>query len=800
MDILLSYKNITDGDDIKTVKKFTHIKTLTYGDFTQYTYSIATARKGPSQFEDYIYSNNPILVKVISRGFSIIVNKGEIISVLEGPCKFSGKTIVDEDPEDDQDVIEDSNAIYDHKKIIKWSNSHLLEIIETEKANGKFVIFRAVMFEGKVYLHVGSKNKHLFFPIDQIDSYIIRPDSGDIVSAILQDVKKNLDLLTDVQLMDKFHQNYSLCGELCDGQHFMPGDNTVSWFGLFKSGKSMDTSECFKFIKSLGIQTVQWSLVYKKGSNPEDLEKVFLLSRCKLNEGSVLRCRNTDTNEIILVKTKSVSYITKRFMRQSILKGYCHMVDSVKKRFIDAQKYHGLNTNASIRICNQLVKFGLWLMSKEYPVAVLGVTQVNSIRGCLINGFSHYWTQYLTESGDSEQILTPDDFGDMDELFFSSNTEPYILRNYCNPVQVIFFQGLQGSGKSTIGESVREELAKIGKKVTIVEQDRFYGCTLSCQGYLSHSIKNSMGPDVILVTRCNANPTQFEKYLQICYKLPSVVTFAVPHVVDELYLAVCIEGVINRSNSHDLLLVGRKEFPIEEATNFIMDNYKDFKRQKVDNEIHIYKDNLKLQQAAKNIYSQIGKSKSNKVFIDWVKTNIHELHSIRNSISDLTNEVIQIIRKTSNGENLVLYDKPLYIGLAVQDKNRNELIKFIKTHNSIIDFSKTTTHVNYCTQLFIGGKELNFNDKSLCKPMDLINAKIDALVIRKVDGSCSFRIKKDSLILNSQVVKMNQIPHITGIIPHTEKTTISYHFIGLTDNTVHIVPMNYELILTTFYA
>ena len=476
------------------------------------------------------------------------------------------------------------------------------------------------------------------------------------------------------------------------------------------------------------------------------------------------------------------------------------MVDSVKKRFIDAQKYHGLNTNASIRMCNQLVKFGFWLMNREYPVAVLGVTQVNSIRGCLLNGFSYYWSQYLVETGESEQTFTPEDFGEFDELIFSSNTEPYISRNYANPVCIIFFQGLQGSGKSTLGQCIQSKLIKTGKKVTIVEQDRFYGCTLSCQGYLYHNIKNSSGPDVILITRCNANLKQYERYLQICHKLPSLVTFVVPHSVDELYLAVCLEGVLNRSENGDSLLVGRKEFPIEEATNFIMGNYRDFKRQKVDNEIHIYKDNLKLQQDAKYTYSQIAKTKSNKIFIDWVKTNKDELHNIRNPVVNIANEVIQIINKTSNAENLVFSDKLSYIGLAVQDKDKQNLIEFIKKHNAVIDYSKANTHVHHCTQLFLGGKEMTNKDKSYCKPLDAVDAIIDALVIRKTDGSCSFRIRKDSLILNKEHIKMDQIPHITGIIPHTEKPAISNQFIGLTNDSVIIIPMNYELVLIGFYA
>ena len=708
MEFLLSHKNIVEKEDIDIVKKFTFVKTTKFEDFTQYTYSIATTKKGPTQFEDYIYNNYPILVSVVPRGFSIIVKNNQIISVLEGPIKFSGKTAVDEDPEDNQEenleAIEAS--IYDHNKILLWASHKELEIIETEKANGKFVIFKIVLVDKVYYLHTGSKNKHLFFPLEKLDLNIGSPDSGVIISSILSDVKSNINNILKPELLDKFAQGYSLCGELCDGQHFMLGDNTISWFGLFKSGHSMNTLESFEFIKGIGLKTVEWSIVYTTESDLSTLDNVFIASRCKLNEGSVLRCRNTVTNEIILVKTKSVSYITKRFMRQSIMKGYSHMVDSVKKRFIDAQKYHGLNTDKSIIMCNQLNRFGFWLMNKEYPVSVLGHVPVNSIRGCLTNGFSHYWNQYLAETGEVEQVFTFEDFGDFDECAFASSTEPYVSRNYTNPAIVLFLQGLQGSGKSTLGEYVKLELEKTGKKVVIVEQDRFSGCTISCQGFLAHNIKNSLGPDIILVTRCNANPKQYERYLQICHKLPALVAFAVPHCVDELYLGVCLEGVLNRSSSGDLMLVGRKEYSIEEATEFIFGNYRDFKRyctlglpnaqskqildctlerpnaqskqildctlgskrpnaqskqilDCTDNEFHVYTPNNKLLTESKEAYSQSVKTKNNKVFTDWVASNKDELHRIRCSIPDLSNEIIKIIIKASNGENLVLNEKTM---------------------------------------------------------------------------------------------------------------------------------------------
>jgi hypothetical protein len=786
----------------ETVRKFTSVKTVQFGDFTQHTYSIATTKKGPTQFEDHIYNSFPVLVKVLSRGFSIVTKDGKIISVLEGPCKFSGKTTVDEDPEDEQETDQESNNIYDHSKLVSWSTAHTLEIIETEKANGKFVIFRAIIHDGVIYLHTGSKNRHLFFSVDELDSMSSSPETGDIVRSILQDVKTNLNLLTTPSLMEKFDQNYSLCGELCDGQHFVPGDDTISWFGLFRSGNSMETSECFSFIQSLGIKTVQWSLVYNSESKPEDLENVFLLSRCKMNEGSVLRCRNIETNEIILVKTKSVLYIAKRFMRQSILKGYAYMVDSVKKRFIDAQKYHGLNTDSSIKMCNQLVKFGFWLMNKEIPVAVLGVTQVNSIRGFLLNGFATYWSQFLLQTGEVEQVFTPEDFGDFDEALFSSSTEPYVTRNYSNPACVIFFQGLQGSGKSTLGQSVKSKLAKIGKRVAIVEQDRFYGCTASCQGYLYHNIKDASGPDVILVTRCNANPKQYERYLQICHKLPSVVTFVTPHCVDELYLAVSLSGVLNRSENGDSLLVGRKEYPIEEASQFIIGNYTDFECVTTGNKIHVYEHNPALQSMAKEAFGQLKKTRSNKVFIDWVFSNAKELQAIRRPISELTKEIIQVVHKTTNGENLIVNTKPGYVGLAVQDADRQRLIDFIKTHNDILDcgIRTSSTYVNHCTQLFLGGKEINSAKHALCKPLDRVHAKIDALVIRKSDGACSFRIRKDSLVHDTTPVHIDHVPHITGIIPRAEKPVVSNVFVGLIDSTVKVIPMDYDLVLIAFYA
>lgn len=655
MEYLLKYKSVTDVREINTVEKFLHVKTTQFGDFTQYTYSIATTKKGPTQFEDYIFSNYPILVNYIPRGFSIVVKDKQIVSVLEGPVKFSGITVVDEDPDDGADVVESvdtkKSETDDHARLMLWAKESNLEIVETEKANGKFAIFKIVQYEGLYYCHSGSKNKHLFFPCEEIDQYISSLATGKIVSSILSDTKVNSLPLSNPELLEYFAQGYSLCGELCDGEHFMVGDNQVHWFGLFKGGFSMDTEKCFDFMtRTCGLKTVPSYKVYGVESKCEDLDKVFLASRCKMTEGSVLRCKNTKSGEIILIKTKSVSYITKRFMRQSILKGYMHMVDSVTKRFIDAQEYHGLNTNASIRMCNQLIKFGFWLMNKEYPVSTLGVQAINAIKGMLPNGFSKYWEIFLSETEEHEQSFVPDDFGFFDKKIFLKNVQPYELRTGKNPVLVVFFQGLQGSGKSTLAQYIQSNL-KGKNKVAIVEQDRFYGCTLSAQGYMFHCIRNKSACDIILVSRCNVSGTQYARYVEICRKLPTKVIFISPESVDELYLSVCMSGVFNRSSSGDKLLVGRKEYSVEESAKFIVQNYRDFRSADSSFKISIHKKSDKLLEEAKIKLAECT-ADNHSPLTDWIQTNQKELHDMRYSINAISEQIMSIIYSVLDKEEI----------------------------------------------------------------------------------------------------------------------------------------------------
>jgi hypothetical protein len=75
----------------------------------------------------------------------------------------------------------------------------------------------------------------------------------------------------------------------------------------------------------------------------------------------------------------------------------------------------------------------------------------------------------------------------------------------------------------------------------------FWSDTLSSQGALYHDIANMDGPDTIIVSRCNINEKQYNRYLEICYELPTKIIFISPDKMDEIDIVISLQGIINRS-------------------------------------------------------------------------------------------------------------------------------------------------------------------------------------------------------------------------------------------------------------
>lgn len=737
--------------------------------------------------EDDIYSKNPELLPILPRACSLLVFPDETVEPLMGPCKFAGKSAIDEDPDDETDETIKENSIFDFSEVQSWANDGNLEIVETTKENGKFWIFR---YTKDGIILCGSKNYHTAFLPSEIDNVIDENKDNDIMLAGLLDTKANLENLTNPTIREIFNKGYSLVGELCDGQHFFPGQGEIKYFGFFMNGESMETTSALTILQGLTIKTVDFKIVFSKDSDPSTLNDVFKLSRCMNSEGAVLRCRNILTGKTKFVKSKAVKYIVLRMIRQVILRGYKD-IERIKKRFIDTSTYHGLNTRASIRIVKQLMNFGLWMISREYPCSILGHRPIQSVRGKLPNGFCTYWTEYI-EAGNDDINISLDDFGAFNESEFLANSDIYEKRMNNDPVYVYLFQGVQGSGKSTTAVMLCDCLNAIGIKAKHREQDIFWGDTASCQGAIHHDISRVDGPKVLIISRCNANHTHYDRYLQMLYKLPCVVSFIAPEMVDPLYLMVSLSGIIKRSMIGDNLMVGRFEYPISEVIEFTRRNFKDFV-------VHSSAWTISTHRSAEALADEATKLKTDEEIEAFVRLHYSELCELRLPVEVIVDQMLEIVKKTMDGDvyHVVYNSNPIYVGIAVNSSDKLILQDFISQNHPMSASDSFTSFIHHCTLEYGGGKTKVSSDQ--LKPGQIVTGVIDALVIRKSDGASAFRFA--SLMTDDRVVKVqNRRAHITGIIPSSCKPMCSNDFIGSTDESiVTIIPFHHTMSLNCFY-
>ena len=754
------------------LNKFIHCKTSIQcrGDLKLYTYSIKPPKRGP---DDEVYAKNPILVKLLPRAMTLIFDlQDEFLCILSGPCKFSGAQTLDEDEaEDGHDC-----SVYDPAKTEHWITSEKCQITKTIKANGKFSIFTMFKYDNRSVIAFGSKNCHFICYIDEIDDLLdTNREVSDIVRSIGFDILKNIVNLE--RLAEYFYKGFSLVGELEDGMHFVPGDNTVSWFGLFKNGIPMEATSALDLISSFDIKTVKHEVVFNPGDPLDKLQYVINMSKCDEGEGSVLYIRNVETGETQLAKSKSAIYKLKRMFRQKWLWSPTTIEQNLKKRVIETKDYHCLNTDAAIRITRRLFDFALWLSNNHYPTQVLNFMPIKSVRGILQAGFSFYWSKFITETSLDDIHLTPDDFGDFDEKAYVSASELVmfpLIDSVTRPL-VIFLQDIQGGGKSTIAHSL--------KGVNIVEQDICYGCTRATQFQLLKHI--SHGENVI-VSRCNANPKHYSAYLKIAMDHNCRILFvSTNNVKTELRLSVALAGILNRSNEGDSVMVGRLEYPFAEVINFTQRNWKDFQPHSKAIMIDTFTEDGRLANAAKTaVHSrQIQK---------FVTDNKDALMGIRKPLVDIVSEIQTIV---DDPPSEFFVEKTLaetsYVGLNVV--NKSTLIEFVKAN------CETKDKIFYCqhlTQVYLG--------KKATSPVKVVKAgvrcavTIDSLVINKTNGSAAYRVSKVVTEDGTDVEISSGKPHITALVSSDSKPVDSIKFVFNEDDSVSIIP--FEFVVETICA
>lgn len=252
---------------------------------------------------------------------------------------------------------------------------------------------------------------------------------------------------------------------------------------------------------------------------------------------------------------------------------------NITKRIIESS-YHCLNSISASRVTNILISFGMWLMEKKYSVTVVGINEIDFFDV----GFNKYFKLFLEETKSEDINLTKNDFGEFNKDEYLKNVKMYKTRTSYNPATVIFLQALQGFGKSTIAKYLSENLINC----KYIEQDMFYGNSISTLGAFYHAINNSEN-DIIILSRCNINESQYLKYLNIASSLPTNIVF-VSSDTDKFNYYMSLFGVFSRGNT-----MGKSIMTYSEAEKIVKDNYLKFSRHKNSLIIKTYNNNGKLQ-------------------------------------------------------------------------------------------------------------------------------------------------------------------------------------------------------------
>ena len=395
----------------------------------------------------------------------------------------------------------------------------------------------------------------------------------------------------------------------------------------------------------------------------------------------------------------------------------------------------------------------------------------------------------MQETGNSDIIVEASDLGYFNlDVYERANLSLYESRSMCNRPIVVFFQGLQGSGKSTLGAEVAELLTRAGAKAQMFEQDNYWGDSNSCQGAIYHEINNSDGADVILITRCNFEPKQYNKYLDIAHRSSCKILFFSPKHMDPLYYAVSLAGIIKRSGEGDQLMVGRYEYDVEEVANFTYKFYKSYSRHYKGIDYVGYINNLKLSNEAAENMNQLD------AMIKFVKNNADNLNQLRLPIRDIAMTIVDRIMETivsGYSNDLVLPKDIIYSGFFLNQMDHEVLKQFCMQYNS----SPGEYVCHHCTQKYYGKK----GRKDAINPFVQYKLVIDKLVIRKSDGAMAFNVKEVKSMLSGEDVTPDRA-HITAFLPPGVRAMESRGYVtSLDSNIVDIINWNAEFQTTSLW-
>ena len=776
--ILSKYLGIPFKDFPKEMIKFIQCKVEKVPEWTKYTYTVGV--KGKKTSEDAIYAEHKWLLQHIPRGFTLFVPEGsDIIIHLSGPLKFSG-----ENPEVNEDEMDGAaSGIFNLGKVLGWKKSGVLRITRLTKANGKFAIVRVFAYNGVVYIFGGSKNCHNVceFTQEAMEKSITEWHAAgfklvaDIFGCFLEQFEE-LKALYDAGRFEEC----SLVGEYCDGLHLTPLDDGdvahIEWFSLFgrggviPGGKVLDVLET---LKEFDLRTVDFETV--DGS----VEEALRLARCGLDEGNVLYFENTETSEVQLCKSKAVFYILCRMFRQILTKG-ARTWSAFVRRVWETMDYHFLSLDALEKVFPFFWDFLQWIYAKGYPFEALEfLNSANSSRDDIgMTGFGNFMKAFMQETGKS-LVFVPEDFRNEDEKvrFADYRRKVAFVERTSKEVSVdkmpivVFTQALQGSGKSTIAASVCRMLNMLGVKACYVEQDWHYGCTKTCRAHLRHCI-TEQDFDVIFVSRCNINASQYGEYLKICHSVGARVVFMTPrHHNCGLAVAVALAGIYRRSKEGDRLIAGRIRHLKENVLEFLGAFAEGYEKHAQAFEFDLYTSRFE------KMMEEFGHNDFNMEKIDAAvpENDVQHFMELRRSVDDIAYDIVQKLLHGLTADDMVVCPKTSMVAFYVRNEDREILLKLFEKKIGE-QGGDGTLECGHVTQIYYGGKKVEMTP---VPPGKIVHAHICALVSGP-NGALAFDV--DRLEVDGMEVFVNsRKPHITAWYPKGMQASDSVKFVKETE-------------------
>lgn len=663
MDFFYKFKNI--NKDVFFLQKFISFEIRNFkilnDDFKLCTFNIHI----PTILYDISVENTQLLCN-LPQIFSVLIFNDQIINYIESPKKIYGQSIIDDDNLE--------YAISDpYLKIITWANNGNLEIIETEKADGKILMIRLFNYGSTQLILCVTKKTQLLLTYDNINNLALDQNSDPFIIAILLYLKNNWENISSEQIMSLFDQGYTLVGEFTDGKHIITGSNIVEWFGFFKNGEPLDMNLTISLLLSCNLNVVKYKKVFNQILGPEMIDLIFECPRYRTNEGSIFYCMNVETNETILIKVRSIQYIFKNIFLLNMLAGN-HDLTTLKDQIIRTRNYFPINTTVLVTITIQLIQFFFWVLDNKYPLVIFNSNLINLPKNLPV-GFSNCWNIFLLSNAKTDISISKGDFGTFNLEEYKENTKLYDSRSYLNPCIVIFFQGLEGSGKSTLAYSSIEKLNRMGASSICIDQDEFYGDQLACRILLFHKIMDLDGPKIIMILRNNIRHSQYMDYLNMCKKLPCVISFISPDNINPLSLMVSIGGVLNRSQNGNTYFINKVEYSIGRIIQMMKKEYNEFKIRHDAKLIKFHNYDKELDMGAKLIIND------NYNIESYVRTNLSKLNALRININIISDQVVKHIYDIIDGKSNNIYvDKQAnYIGLQIDLNDKFLLDNFIES-------------------------------------------------------------------------------------------------------------------------